>query len=200
MISVILKSILVGICLAAPIGPVIITILQKSLAYGRKVGFEAGLGCATMDTVYAMLSFVALAFISGFLNDNKTILAIVGASVVIAFGIMIFVSDPVREFRRERPSGFKAYWQMVGMILSNPGSILYDFAICSFFGLHARNSGLLLLAAGVFAGETIFWYVFTLIFGRLRNAFKERTLLLVSKLSGIALFVCGIFILIKGFI
>jgi len=193
-----LKSVLVGICLAAPIGPVVITVMQKSLSYGRNTGFKAAMGCAVMDTVYAVLSFIALAFIRGFLDKHRVLMAIIGGSVVIALGIIMFLSDPYKNFRSEKETGNKAFWQVALLILTNPGSILYDFTVCAFFGLQAKDWTLLPLAAGVFLGELVFWALFTWIFGRLRKSLSKDTLIKLSKASGLLLLICGIVIILRG--
>lgn len=195
-----LKSVLVGICLAAPIGPVVITVMQKSLSYGRNTGFRAAMGCAVMDTVYAVLSFIALAFIKGFLDQHKVLIAVLGGCVVLALGIIMFLSDPYKNYRSEKETGNKAFWQVALLILTNPGSILYDFTVCTFFGLQAKSWDLIPLALGVFAGEVIFWALFTLLFGRLHRRLGKETIVKLSKLSGVVLLVCGIVIMIKGFI
>ena len=193
-----LKSVLVGICLAAPIGPVVITVMQKSLSYGRKTGFKAAMGCAVMDTVYATLSFIALAFIKGFLDQHKVLIAILGGCVIIALGIIMFLSDPYKNYRSDKETGNRAFWQVALIILTNPGSILYDFTVCTFFGLQAKDWKLLLLAAGVFWGELLFWTLFTWIFGRVRKSMSKETLVKLSKASGVLLFICGIVIMLRG--
>ena len=195
-----LKSVLVGICLAAPIGPVVITVMQKSLSYGRNTGFRAAMGCAVMDTVYAVLSFIALAFIKGFLDQHKVLIAVLGGCVVLALGIIMFLSDPYKNYRSEKETGNKAFWQVALLILTNPGSILYDFTVCAFFGLQVKDWTLFLLAAGVFLGELAFWTLFTWIFGRLRKSLSKDTLIKISKASGLLLFICGIVIMLRGII
>jgi threonine/homoserine/homoserine lactone efflux protein len=193
-----LKSVLVGICLAAPIGPVLVTVMQQTLSYGRKTGFSAAMGCAVMDTVYATLSFIALAFIQGFLERHSIAIAIAGGCVIIAVGILMFRSDPFKDLRPERQAGARAFWQVALLILTNPGSILYDFTVCTFFGLQAKDWTLALLAAGVFLGEILFWTLVTWLLGRLRKALSRETLVKLSKASGLVLVVCGIVIMLKG--
>ena len=195
-----LKSVLVGICLAAPIGPVVITVMQKSLSYGRKTGFKAAMGCAVMDTVYATLSFIALAFIKGFLDSHKVLIAILGGCVIMTLGVLMFLGDPYKNYRSDKETGNRAFWQVALIILTNPGSILYDFTVCTFFGIQAKDWTLLLLAAGVFLGELLFWTLFTWIFGRLRRSLSKEKLIKLSKASGVLLFICGVVILIRGVI
>ena len=194
------KSVLVGICLAAPIGPVVITVMQKSLSYGRKTGFMAALGCAVMDTAYAALSFLALAFVKGFLDSHKLLIAILGGCVIITLGVMMFLSDPYKNYRSDKETGNRAFWQVALLILTNPGSILYDFTVCTFFGLQAKDWTLLLLAAGVFLGELLFWALFTWIFGRLRRSLTREKLIKLSKVSGLLLVICGIVVMLRGII
>ena len=200
MLVDVLKSVLVGICLAAPIGPVVLTVMQKTLSYGRGTGVKAALGCAVMDTVYATLSFIALAFIKGFLEEHKLLVAIIGGCVVIALGVMMMLSNPYSNYRERTASGWAAFWEVALLILTNPGSILYDFTVCTFFGLEAKGWDLAPLTIGVFAGEVLFWALFTLLFGRLHHRLGTETIVKLSKLSGVVLLVCGIVIMVKGFI
>jgi len=196
----VLKSVLVGICLAAPIGPVLLTVMQKTLSYGKGTGTKAALGCAVMDTVYATLSFIALAFIKGFLEEHKLLVAIIGGCVVIALGVMMMLSDPYSKYRERTASGWAAFWEVALIILTNPGSILYDFTVCTFFGLEARGWDLVPLSLGVFAGEALFWTLIILLFGHLHHRLGKETIVKLSKLSGAVLLVCGIVIMVKGFI
>ena len=200
MTADILKSVLVGICLAAPIGPVVLTVMQKTLTYGRGTGAKAALGCAVMDTVYATLSFVVLAFIKGFLDEHKLLLAIVGGLVVIGLGLLMMLSDPYSSFRERSAKGWAAFGEVALIILTNPGSILYDFTVCTFFGLEAKGWDLVPLSLGVFAGELVFWTVFILLFTWLHNRLKKETVVKLSRLAGLVLLVCGIVIFVRGFI
>jgi threonine/homoserine/homoserine lactone efflux protein len=112
----------------------------------------------------------------------------------------MFLSDPYKNGRSEETMGTTAFWQVALIILTNPGSILYDFTVCTFFGLQAKDWKLLLLAAGVFLGELLFWTLLTWIFGRLRRSLTKETLIKLSKASGLLLAVCGVVVLLRGII
>ena len=132
----ILKAFLTGICASAPIGPVAILVLQKSLSYGQKSGFVTGLGATTVDTTYAMVSIFALAIAQDFLEAHETAIMLIGGTILVALGCSMAFKDPFRKMKygeEERGASIKDYFQAVATALSNPGAILVMFALFAFF-------------------------------------------------------------------
>ena len=69
----ILRGFIVGICASAPVGPIAILVVQKSLSKGHKAGFVAGMGACVVDTVFSIIAIFALAFVQQFFEDRKSV-------------------------------------------------------------------------------------------------------------------------------
>ena len=93
----ILKAFIIGICASMPLGPVAILVLQKSLGYGRKVGFVTGLGATTVDTTYSILAIFALAVAKGFIETYEYPLFLIGGIIIAAMGFSMAFRDPFRK-------------------------------------------------------------------------------------------------------
>ena len=91
----ILKGFAVGMCASAPIGPIAILVVQKSLSKGHKAGFVSGLGASVVDTLYASIAIFALAFAQRFIDEHQSMILLAGGAVLIAVGISMAFSNPL---------------------------------------------------------------------------------------------------------
>ena len=132
-----LKGFLVGMCASAPIGPIAILVVQKSLSKGHKAGFVSGLGASVVDTLYASIAIFALAFAQKFIEDHQSLILLVGGAVLIIVGVSMAFSDPFRKMKADGESSVspKDFGQAVAMGLSNPMAIFVMFTLFAFFGL-----------------------------------------------------------------
>ena len=132
-----LKGFLVGVCASAPIGPIAILVVQKSLSKGHKAGFISGLGASVVDTFYAFIAIFALAFAQKFIDDHQNLILLAGGAVLIALGLNMAFSDPFRKMKDDGESSIspKDFGQAVAMGISNPMAIFVMFALFAFFGL-----------------------------------------------------------------
>ena len=96
MLLEILKAFIIGICASAPLGPVAILVLQKSICYGHKAGFTTGLGASLVDTAYAIISIFAWAFAQNFINTYESIIFLIGGPVIAYLGYSMAFKDPFR--------------------------------------------------------------------------------------------------------
>ena len=87
MIVDMLKGFLVGICASAPVGPIAILVVQKSLSKGHKAGFISGLGASVVDTLYAFIAIFALAFAQKFIEEHQNAILLVGGVVLAIVGL-----------------------------------------------------------------------------------------------------------------
>ena len=94
-----LKGFLVGMCASAPIGPIAILVVQKSLSKGHKAGFISGLGASVVDTLYAFIAIFALAFAQKFIDEHQNAILLVGGVVLAIVGLTMAFSDPFRKMK-----------------------------------------------------------------------------------------------------
>ena len=199
----ILKGFAVGMCASAPIGPIAILVVQKSLSKGHKSGFVSGLGASVVDTLYASIAIFALAFAQQILEEHRNMILIVGGVVLVAVGISMAFSNPFRKLKADGESSVspKDFGQAVAMGLSNPMAIFVMFTLFAFFGLadnapHTWTVTPIILA--VSAGSVTYWFSISWLLSRFRGRFKMRTILWISRITGALVVIIGIALLGQG--
>jgi len=134
------RGLAIGIIISAPMGPVGILCVQRTLEKGRRTGFFTGVGAAASDLFYCLLTGFGLSFIEGFLKANQNAIQIIGSVVLVVFGLYLFKSNPARTLRKPdaaRSSHRRDILQGFLFTFSNP---LIIFLI---IGLFARFNFLL---------------------------------------------------------
>ena len=199
----ILKGFAVGMCASAPIGPIAILVVQKSLSKGHKAGFVSGLGASVVDTLYASIAIFALAFAQKFIDDHQNMILLAGGAVLIAVGLSMAFSNPFRKLKADGESSVspKDFGQAVAMGLSNPMAIFVMFTLFAFFGLaddapHTWKVTPIILA--VSAGSVTYWFSISWLLSRFHGNFRMRTILWISRITGALVVIIGIALLGQG--
>ena len=199
----ILKGFAVGMCASAPIGPIAILVVQKSLSKGHKAGFVSGLGASVVDTLYASIAIFALAFAQKFIDEHQNMILLAGGAVLIAVGISMAFSNPFRKLKADGESSVspKDFGQAVALGLSNPMAIFIMFTLFAFFGLaddapHTWKVTPIILA--VSAGSVTYWFSMSWLLSRFRSNFRMRTILWISRVTGALIVIIGIALLGQG--
>ena len=104
MLVDIIKGFVVGICASAPVGPIAMLVIQKTLSKGRYAGFVSGLGATIVDTTYAIIALFALAFAQRLLERHENLILLAGGLILVAIGISMALSNPLR--RKVKGSSF----------------------------------------------------------------------------------------------
>lgn len=198
-----LKAFLIGICASAPIGPVALFVLQKSLNYGWKAGFTSGLGSALMDTTYASLSLLALTVAESFISHNEVIIDFVGGAIIAVIGIVMVIRNPFRE-RNTKVGGdfFAAGYaaQTFLMALSNPVALFVMFGLFASFDVEVEGCQRFAVLPMVFAGAMTYWTFFSWAFSHLKKAINYKALALVGKMAGLVIVAFGVVLISRGII
>lgn len=197
------KGFLVGVCASAPIGPIAILVVQKSLSKGHKAGFVSGLGASVVDTFYASIAIFALAFAQKFIEDHQNLILLVGGAVLMAVGISMAVSDPFRKMKADGESTVspKDFGQAVAMGLSNPMAVFVMFTLFAFFGLAddaPHNWSVAPIILSVSLGSVTYWFSMSWLLSRFRSNFRMRTIVWISRITGALIVIIGIALLGQG--
>ena len=203
MLLDIIKAFIVGICASAPLGPIAILVIQKSLSGGHKAGFIAGLGASVVDTVFAVAAIFALAVVQDFIYTHQNIILIVGGLVVAILGVSMSFSDPFRKVNKKTNSAvtFADFMQSLIMGFSNPGAIFVILALFAFFGLAddaPHTWRVMPIILSVSAGTVVYWFFVTWLLSRFRKKFEIRTILWINRVAGAIIIVIGIALLGEG--
>lgn len=202
MLMDMLKGFLVGICASAPIGPIAILVVQKSLSMGHKAGFVSGLGASVVDTLYASIAIFALAFAQRFLEDHRVIILIAGGVVLAVLGLSMALKDPFRKMKSDGTTvSPKDFGKAVMMALSNPGAIFVMLALFAFFGIADKSPhdwSVMPIILSVSAGSVTYWFSISWTLSRFRRKFQMNTILWISRVTGALIVIIGTALLGKG--
>jgi len=190
-----LRGLLIGISIAAPVGPIGILCIRRTLAEGRLSGLISGLGAASADAIYGMIAGFGLTFISGFLVAQQSWLSLLGGVFLCYLGIRTFLSPPSEEaIQAESSSLLRNYLSIFFLTLTNPMTILSFVAIFAGIGL-ANSSGDYTLAAilvlGVFSGSALWWLILSFGVSLFRERVSSQWMFWINRLSGVIVFSFG---------
>ena len=156
-----LKGFIIGISIAAPVGPIGILCIQRTITYGKLNGLVTGLGAASADAVYGFIAAFGLTFISNFLVAQQTWFRIIGGGFLIYLGLRTYFKTPNNsKINTNNRNHAGAYGTTFLLTLSNPMTILSFAAIFSGFGLvdtSIHYGSATLMVIGVFLGSASWW-------------------------------------------
>jgi threonine/homoserine/homoserine lactone efflux protein len=192
-LALILRGFIIGISIAAPVGPIGVLCIRRTLSDGRLTGLLSGLGAASADMIYGAIAAFGLAVIMNALLDQKFWLQLLGGFFLLYLGIKTLLSRPAEEAAQTNRSGLLgAYFSTLLLTITNPMTILSFIAI--FAGVMSTNtSGTpIVLVIGVFAGSAAWWLALSLGVGLMRERVSPNLMLWVNRVSGIVITIFGI--------
>ena len=190
-VSSFLRGLIMGFSIAAPVGPIGVLCIHRTLAAGWAAGLVSGLGAATADALYGCIAGFGLAFVSSFLVSQQTWVRLVGGVFLCYLGLKTLLSRPAEQAASATGRGFLgAYASTFLLTLTNPMTILSFAAV--FAGLGVASSGgdyvsAGVLVLGVFTGSALWWLLLSGGVGLFRTRFNARGLLWVNRLSGVVI-------------
>jgi threonine/homoserine/homoserine lactone efflux protein len=196
-----LRGLAIGFSIAAPVGPIGVLCIRRTLAEGRAVGFVSGLGAATADATYGGVAAFGLTVIARILVDQQTWLRLVGGLFLVYLGVRTLLSRPAEQAagakaRRGLPG---AYLSTLALTLTNPATILSFVAIFAGLGLASDGgdaASAVTTVVGVFLGSALWWLLLSGGVGFFRDELKPGALVWVNRTSGPILVSFGAIILI----
>ncbi len=203
--EILLKGVLLGFAVSMPLGPVSIIMINRTIKRGFLAGFFSGLGLGTADTLLAVLSALGFTVIIGFINEERFIITVVAGLVVMAVGLKVFLSNPVRDFRdkdRTNKSLWRDFYSVFVLSISNPYTILIFVAF--FSGIHPGRyvrTGLVpfFLIPGVFIGAMTWWLSLSYFLSRFKKKIRLRAIVRINKLGGVVIILIGFFLMLSVF-
>lgn len=188
----------IGILVSAPMGPVGMLCIQRTLDRGRRAGLFTGIGAALSDLLYCLLTGFGLSFIEEFLERNQNIIQLVGSVVLIAFGVYLFRSNPSRTLKSpgvERGSDKRNLLTGFLFTVSNPLIIFLIiglFARFNFLLPEIRFYHYMLGFACIFGGAMFWWWLVTGFVNKVRSHFNIRSMWLINRIIGAIIVIFGI--------
>jgi len=196
-----LRGILIGFSIAAPVGPIGVLCIRRTLAEGRATGFVSGLGAATADAIYGCIAGFGLTLVARFLMDQQMWLRLFGGAFLCYLGVKTVLSRPADQAASANGSGLAgAYGSTFLLTLTNPMTILSFAAVFAGLGLASAggsyaSAGILVL--GVFTGSALWWLLLSGGASLLRGKFDARRLEWVNRISGVIIAGFGVVALLS---
>ena len=196
-----LSGLIIGFSVAAPVGPIGILCIRRTLAEGRLHGLVTGLGAATADAFYGCIAAFGLAFISDFLVNQQIWLRVIGGGFLLLLGLRTILAKPRGEAKEERKLGLaSSYGSTFLLTLTNPITIISFGAIFATLGLGSIAGdyySATLLVLSVFLGSASWWLVLSGLVNLLRAKVTQRTQVWINRISGAIILGFGIVALIS---
>ncbi|MGI6244073.1 MAG: LysE family translocator [Prevotella sp.] len=204
IMGLILKGVLIGIIASAPMGPVGILCIQRTLNKGRWYGFVTGVGASISDIIYAMITGLGMSFVMDLITNptNKFWLQIIGSMMLLAFGVYSWRSNPTNNMHKSGKNG-KGTLIHNGITaflvtFSNPLIIFLFLATFAQFAFVIPNHPveMTLGYASIVLGALVWWYGLTWLVDKVRGKFDENGILIINKIIGSIVILCSLAVLV----
>ncbi len=198
-LSILIRGIVIGFSIAAPVGPIGVLCIRRTLTEGRASGLVSGLGAASADAVYGCIAGFGLTFLSNFLVSRQTELRLAGGLFLLYLAVKTFIAQPAHKAAEAKGHGLPgAYLSTFFLTFTNPMTIISFAAIFAGIGLaegsgNYASAGILVL--GVFAGSALWWLLLSGGVGLFRGKFTTERLRWLNRVSGSIIAAFGLFAL-----
>ncbi len=209
LLQIIPCGLAIGILISAPMGPIGMLCIQRTLNKGRWPAFFTGIGAALSDIIYCLLVGLGISFITDFIENNQVLLQILGGIVLIAFGVYLFRKNPTRTLKPAGESD-NNFWSnfVTGFLFtfSNPLILFFIIGLFARFNFVQQEYYTYHYIAGyisIFIGALTWWYIVTLFVNSVRNHFNVRSMWIINRIIGsvlIGMAIFGFFWAIKDYI
>ncbi len=190
-----LKGLLLGFSIAAPVGPIGLLCIRRTLTGGLASGLVTGLGTATADALYGLIAALGLSAAAAFLVDCQSYLRLGGGLFLCYLGYAAFRSPPAAAAAGDRRGSLsRDYFSALLLTLANPLTILSFAAVFAGLGVAAGQSHAAagLVVGGVFTGSLLWWLLLCGGTRRLGAGLGGARLIWVNRLSGLIIFAFGV--------
>lgn len=190
MLGIVGKGIIIGILVSAPMGPIGILCIQRTLSKGRWHGFVSGLGAALSDVIYAALTIFFMGLVINFVEVHQQYLEIFGSIVLGVFGYFIYKSNPVKNLHKNQSTKRTYLQDFITAFFLTFSNVLIVFL---YIGLFAQFTFILPSHSfwktleglgGIAIGAIMWWFVITYIVSKLQRWFNIRGVRLLNQIVG----------------
>lgn len=194
-----LKGLAVGFSIAAPVGPIGLLCIRRTLTGGWSLGLATGMGAATADMVYGLVAAAGLTAVTEVLVGARQPLQFAGGALLILLGLMSLRAEaPKERAGADSTRRATAYATTFLLTLANPATILSFAAVMAGLGAMSASGQTVMLVAGVFAGSALWWLALSTAVSLIRHRFAPSVLAWINRGSGAAIMVFGILALTEA--
>ena len=204
ILSILIGCVSIGIILSAPMGPIGILCIQRTLNSGRDSGFFTGVGAALSDLFYCLLVGLGISLVTDFIADHVNILQIIGSIILIVYALYMIFHNPVSQIKEnidQRDDRLRDIVTGFLFTLSNPlimFLIIPLFARFSFPLPEYKFYHIIIGYASIVLGALLWWSVITFFVNKVRTHFNIRSMWLINRIIGSIIIVLSLYGLATG--
>jgi threonine/homoserine/homoserine lactone efflux protein len=193
-----IKGLILGFSIAAPVGPIGILCIRRTLQYGRFSGLFSGLGAASADTLYGLIAAFSLTLVSDFLNAQQFWIHLLGGLFLISLGTKTFFTSATQEPSQGKiihRSLISDFFSTFFLTLSNPLTILSFIAVFAGLGLvnvSDKFSDAIALVIGIFFGAALWWSILSEGVTFFRKKVGQKTMSWINRIAGMIIVTFGL--------
>ena len=203
ILDFIFKGMLIGMIASAPMGPVGVLCVQRTLNKGRWFGFVTGCGAAVSDIIYAGITVFGMSFVVDFLDDtqHRFYLQIIGSLMLLGFGWFTYRTDPTKNMHHSgQKQGTMWYnsWTAFLVTLSNPLIIFLFLALYAQFAFVLPDHPFEMVVGflSIIGGALLWWWGLTWLVDKIRTKFDEQGIRIINQVIGVAVIICSVIMLL----
>lgn len=204
LLWLLLKGLALGVAIAAPVGPIGLLCIRRTLEHGPMIGFATGMGAAMADTVYGALAAFGVSAAIDFLQGNERFFQVIGGVVLLVVAYRTFMQRPAAEEAEaaaapDAADGLAGFMTGLTLTLTNPATIMAFIAIFAAFGLGGLEfTDACVLVFGVFLGSSSWWLALSSGVAAMRHRISDSGLVTLNTCTGVALGAFGLWALAYG--
>lgn len=195
VLELLLRGAVAGVAISAPVGPVNVLCISRTLTHGRSSGIISGLGAAAADTIYGSIAGFSISFIISWLLRELFWIRLIGGMLLIAIGAVYYFKRPktLKEASESSSAGSDLASTFL-LNLTNPTTVLSFLAVLAILGLAEHRSRLatVFLVAGIFVGAMFWWVLLALIAAQFRSRFNDRAVVWMNRIAAGAIGTFGL--------
>ena len=190
-LSFFIKGLIFGFSIAAPVGPIGILCIRRSLTSGWPAGLLTGMGAATADALYGCVAGFGLAGVTGFVVGQRAWIQTFGGLFLCWLGLRIILSGTDEKPAAKAPGcAAMGYLSALFLTLTNPMTILSFAAVFAGMGLGSIGAGHMAagwLVAGVFSGSMAWWIILSSASSLFNTRMNAKSMRWINRFSGAVL-------------
>ena len=204
LITTIFGCFAIGVILSAPMGPIGILTVQRTLNKGRESGWWTGVGAAISDLFYCFLTGLCMSFVDQYIVKYQYELQIVGSVILLIFGIFLIKRNPAKNIKEDTIQKENHYQDMgTGFLftLSNPLIIFLIIPLFARFGFMTSNEPWWLIVLGfifIVVGALAWWTLITYLVNAVRSHFNIRSMWVINIVIGCIILAISVYGLFTG--
>jgi threonine/homoserine/homoserine lactone efflux protein len=203
ILDMIFKGLVIGVLASAPMGPVGILCVQRTLNKGRWYGFVTGIGATASDLFYALITGLGMSFVMDLVNNsqNRFFLQIAGSIMLLAFGIFTFRSNPTKNMHHSGTNKGSLIHNGVTAFLvtiSNPLIILLFMACFAqlAFIMPGHPIEMCIGYLSIVCGAILWWFGLTWLIDVIRTKFEDYGIIIINRIIGSVVIIFSILVLL----